>query len=349
MSRAALTLCGTARTLCETALTPCETALTLCETSLVRILIVTPAAARSRSGNRLTAMRWARLLRRSGHRVTVSTDFDRQRADVLIALHARRSHQAIVKWRRQRQGAPIVLALTGTDLYGDIHTDADAQQSLQLADRFIVLQEAGIEELPADLRDNARVIVQSVLPAKGTYPPRARVFEVCVLGHLREVKDPFRTAEASRRVPVSSRLQISHAGRALSVEMEERARQEMSQNPRYRWLDEIPRWRAMRLLARSQAMVLSSVMEGGANVVCEAIASGVPVISSRISGSIGLLGADYPGYFEVGDTTQLALLLQRLEQDPRFHDQLRTWISNRANMVDPATEQALLHALVEEL
>ena len=294
-------------------------------------------------------MRWARLLRRSGHRVTVSTDFDRQRADVLIALHARRSHQAIVKWRRQRQGAPIVLALTGTDLYGDIHTDADAQQSLQLADRFIVLQEAGIEELPADLRDNARVIVQSVLPAKGTYPPRARVFEVCVLGHLREVKDPFRTAEASRRVPVSSRLQISHAGRALSVEMEERARQEMSQNPRYRWLDEIPRWRAMRLLARSQAMVLSSVMEGGANVVCEAIASGVPVISSRISGSIGLLGADYPGYFEVGDTTQLALLLQRLEQDPRFHDQLRTWISNRANMVDPATEQALLHALVEEL
>ena len=205
MSRAALTLCGTARTLCETALTPCETALTLCETSLVRILIVTPAAARSRSGNRLTAMRWARLLRRSGHRVTVSTDFDRQRADVLIALHARRSHQAIVKWRRQRQGAPIVLALTGTDLYGDIHTDADAQQSLQLADRFIVLQEAGIEELPADLRDNARVIVQSVLPAKGTYPPRARVFEVCVLGHLREVKDPFRTAEASRRVPVSSR------------------------------------------------------------------------------------------------------------------------------------------------
>jgi putative glycosyltransferase (TIGR04348 family) len=315
----------------------------------VRILIVTPAAARSRSGNRLTAMRWARLLRRSGHRVTVSTDFDRQRADVLIALHARRSHQAIVKWRRQRQGAPIVLALTGTDLYGDIHTDADAQQSLQLADRFIVLQEAGIEELPADLRDNARVIVQSVLPAKGTYPPRARVFEVCVLGHLREVKDPFRTAEASRRVPVSSRLQISHAGRALSVEMEERARQEMSQNPRYRWLDEIPRWRAMRLLARSQAMVLSSVMEGGANVVCEAIASGVPVISSRISGSIGLLGADYPGYFEVGDTTQLALLLQRLEQDPRFHDQLRTWISNRANMVDPATEQALLHALVEEL
>ncbi|MBT4100696.1 MAG: TIGR04348 family glycosyltransferase [Gemmatimonadetes bacterium] len=315
----------------------------------MRILIVTPAAARSRSGNRLTAMRWARLLRRSGHRVTVSTDFDRQRADVLIALHARRSHQAIVKWRRQRQGAPIVLALTGTDLYGDIHTDADAQQSLQLADRFIVLQEAGIEELPADLRDNARVIVQSVLPAKGTYPPRARVFEVCVLGHLREVKDPFRTAEASRRVPVSSRLQISHAGRALSVEMEERARQEMSQNPRYRWLDEIPRWRAMRLLARSQAMVLSSVMEGGANVVCEAIASGVPVISSRISGSIGLLGADYPGYFEVGDTTQLALLLQRLEQDPRFHDQLRTWISNRANMVDPATEQALLHALVEEL
>ena len=314
----------------------------------MRILIVTPAAARSRSGNRLTAMRWARLLRRSGHQVTVSTDFGRQRADLLIALHARRSHQAIVHWRRQRKAAPVVLALTGTDLYGDIHTDADAQQSLQLADRFIVLQEAGLQELPSDLRSIARVIVQSVLPAKGIYPPRARVFEVCVLGHLREVKDPFRTAEASRRVPASSRLQVSHAGRALSVEMEERAQQEMTQNPRYRWLDELPRWRAMRLLARSQAMVLSSVMEGGANVVCEAIASRVPVISSRISGSIGLLGADYPGYFDVGDTAQLALLLQQLEQDPDFHDQLQTWVSDRTAMVDPATEQALLQALIEE-
>jgi integrase len=45
---------------------------------------------------------------------------------------------------------------------------------------------------------------------------------------------------------------------------------------------------------------------GGADAVSEAIACSVPVISSRISGSIGLLGEEYPGDFPVGDPRALS-------------------------------------------
>ena len=47
-------------------------------------------------------------------------------------------------------------------------------------------------------------------------------------------------------------------------------------------------------------------MEGSCNAMCEALALGVPVIASRISGLIGTLGEDYPGYFAVEDTQALA-------------------------------------------
>ena len=43
---------------------------------------------------------------------------------------------------------PLVVALTGTDLYGDIHTSPEAQTSLDLATRLVVLQPMGIRELP---------------------------------------------------------------------------------------------------------------------------------------------------------------------------------------------------------
>lgn len=293
-------------------------------------------------------MRWARLLRELGHRVDVANDFKQQRPDLLIALHARRSHAAMAAWRQRRGDAPLILALTGTDLYGDIRTDATAQQALEWADRFIVLQEAGVEELAPSFRPRVHVIVQSVTPPRGQFNPRRGVFEVCVLGHLREVKDPFRTAAAARLLAASSRIRVAHAGAAMSAAMQQQAEREVAENPRYRWLGELPRWRALRLLARSRALILTSVMEGGANVISEALACGVPVISSHIPGSVGLLGTDYPGYFQVGDTAGLARQLQRLESDVSFYERLRTCIMARAETVDPATERQRLGELIAE-
>lgn len=254
----------------------------------------------------------------------------------------------MVRFRERYPNLPLILALVGTDLYGDIHTDSSAQESLELADRFVVLQPMGIAELPERMANKARVIYQSVQPPPGKFTPKKNVFEVCVIGHMRPVKDPFRTAMAVRLLPSSSCIRVLHAGADLSGDMEETARKEPLLNPRYRWLGNLPHWKSMRLLARSRLLSLTSESEGGANVVSEAIACSVPVISSRISGSIGLLGEDYPGYFTVGDTHQLATLLQRSETDADFYNRLKSWCERLKPRFEPADERRRWDKLLRE-
>jgi glycosyltransferase involved in cell wall biosynthesis len=337
----------------------------------MNITLVTPAPAGSRKGNRVTALRWAGFLRQLGHRVRVRQAYGGEAADLLIALHAQHSFPAIDAFQRRQPGRPIVLALTGTDLYGAIKTDSLAQRSLELATRLVVLQPLAIEELPPRVRAKARVIYQSFPTPRANQslrvhkrqrihhavsdnhrsavPHAPSCFDVCVLGHLRPVKDPFRTAEAARLLPVSSRIRVLHAGAALTPAMAQQARAEEAVNPRYRWLGDLPRWKAMQLLARSRLLALTSLMEGGANTISEAIAAGVPVLASRIPGSVGLLGAKYPGYFSVGDTAALAALLVRTESDARFYERLKAWCRRLRPLVRPARERESWRRLLREL
>ncbi len=315
----------------------------------MRICIVTPAPARSRKGNRITALRWARILKELGHRVVVSQEYTGRRCDMLIALHALRSAASIRLFSEMRPEAPLIVALTGTDVYRDIHKSRRAQQSLELASRLVVLQSLAVEELPRRFHNKVRVIHQSVTRPPGVFKRRHSVFEVCAIGHLRPVKDPFRAALAARLLPNSSRIAVIHVGAALTASMERRARAQSSSNPRYRWMGELPRWRALRVLGRSRLCVLTSVMEGGANAVSEAIGLGVPVISSHIAGSVGLLGEDYPGYFAVRDTKGLAALLYRAEMDKKFYGELRSRCRRLLPLVDPDRERREWSRLAGEL
>lgn len=315
----------------------------------MRILIVTPAPARSLAGNRITAKRWARFLRELGHRVTLAQEYKGQSADLLVALHARKSAGSVRRFRNEHPHKPLVLALTGTDLYRDIHKSARARRSLELADRLVVLQPHAVEHLSPELQPKGRVIYQSVAPPRTRPEPLKTVFEVCVIGHLRPVKDPFRAAKAARRLPAESRIRVHHLGAALSESMERQACAEMRRNPRYRWRGQMPHWKTRRYLTRSRLLVVSSKLEGGANVVSEALAAGTPVVSSRISGSIGLLGKDYPGYFPVGDTEALAALLERTETDPAFYDKLKSRCAERADLVTPERERTSWRQLLDEL
>lgn len=312
------------------------------------ISIITPAPAGSRRGNRWTALRWARMLRDLGHRVVVEEQYSRRRCALLVALHARRSYPSIERFRREHPAAPLIVALTGTDLYGDIRRNRQARRSIELSSRLIVLQPLGAEELPASVRSRVRVIVQSAERPRGRIRPSKRVFEVCVMGHLRPVKDPFRAARAARRLPESSRICVVHIGGALSDRMEQIARSEMRSNPRYHWRGELSRGKALRVLARSRVHVLSSRAEGGANALSEAIACGVPTLASRIPGSVGILGPDYPGYFPVGDTGALAELLRRAETDAKFLERLRAACKRLQPLVKPAREREAWQKLLDE-
>lgn len=319
----------------------------------MKIQIVTPAPPKSTYGNRITAERWARILRQLGHRVSVSQRYDQQSANLLIALHARRSYSAIARVRRAHPDTPIVLALTGTDVYRDIHQNPRARESLALADRIVVLQPHALHELTTTQRKKAVVIYQSVELSPALKKPRRALasnrFDVCVVGHMRPVKDPFRVALAARILPPSSRIRVVHVGGAMSKQMEMRAHAEMQSNRRYVWRGALSRKRTLGLLAGSKVCVISSLMEGGANILSEAIVAGVPVLASRIEGNVGILGDNYPGLFRVGDTRELMQLLLCAESDRKFLRNLQHCVSKLALLFDPNREQAAWSRLLAEL
>jgi putative glycosyltransferase (TIGR04348 family) len=317
----------------------------------MKIGIITPAPPGSNYGNRVTALRWAKILRKLGQQVSIAEKYDEQPFDLLIALHARRSSPSINRWRGKNPDAPLVVALTGTDLYRDIQTNTRAEESLKLADRIVVLQPRALKELAPSLRKKTRVIYQSVetKPARPGSRTPGRVFNVCVIGHLRAVKDPFRAALASRLLPLDSRIRIVQIGRAMTEAVARQARREVKMNRRYSCLGELPRDRALRALAGSDLCVISSRMEGGANVLSEAIVAAVPVLASRIDGNVGILGAEYPGLFRVGDTRHLARLLMRAESDPSFLAELRRRVKKLAPLFEPELEERAWVDLIDEL
>jgi putative glycosyltransferase (TIGR04348 family) len=290
------------------------------------------------------------MLREIGHDVHVANHYDGASADLMIALHAWRSADSIREFRARYPDRPLIVALSGTDIYEYIDRDpAPTLRSLACADRLVALQELARLRVPAQFRRKVRVLYQSAPPLRALGRRATRRFDVAVIGHLREVKDPLRAAEAARRLPATSRIRIVHLGGAENAQWRARAEAEMRANPRYLWRGDRPRADVRRLLRRARAMVLSSKSEGGANVISEAVAAGVPVLASRIDGSVGLLGRDYPGYFPVGDTVALARLLHRIEADPKFLLRLRQAAAQRAYLFRPARERAAWKRLIGEI
>lgn len=306
----------------------------------MKISIVTPAPPESRAGNRTTALRWAGLLRDLGHEVAVATEYSDEPVDAMVSIHAWRSAAAIARFRTLHPSRPLAVLLAGTDLYGFLQSDRETViASLDRADVVIGLHDLVGDALPARIRDKLVIVYQSALPP--TAPPEALSdrFEVLVVGHLRDVKDPLRAAAAARLLPPASRIVVEHLGRAHDAAWAARAEAEMAANPRYRWRGEVDGDAVRFRLARARLMVLSSIMEGGANVVSEAIVAGTPVLASAIPGSIGLLGRDYAGYFPTGDTAALAALLRRAEADPAFLAGLRAQGAARAPLFTPERER----------
>jgi putative glycosyltransferase (TIGR04348 family) len=312
---------------------------------MARLFIVTPAGAGLRNGNRHTALRWATLLRAAGHRISIAVTWEGQACDALIALHARRSHESIARYAGTKK--PLIVTLTGTDLYRDLPDSAEARESLELADRLIVLQDAALAELAPPLKAKTRVVYQSAAPRVAHHPPPAG-FRIAVVAHLRAEKDPLRAAAALARLP-GARLELVQIGEALDERFAHEAKDWAAREPRYRWLGGMTHARALGWMAKSHVLVVSSVMEGGANVIAEAARIGTPVLASRVSGNVGMLGERYPGYYPLADDAALAALITRAADDRPFYRRLKAALSERRKLFAPAAERRGLVRVVGEV
>jgi len=311
------------------------------------VAIITPYLAASNSGNWHTAARWARDLRRH-FRVLIQERWDGTPADCLIALHARRSAESIQKFAASHRGRPLVVVLTGTDLYRDIANNATAQRSLDLATRLIVLNERGPRRLPRRYRPKTNVIVQSARTLSARKKP-TRVFNIAVVGHLREEKNPRLVWQMLERLPARPSFRILHAGAGLDPHLAARAQEVAARDTRYRWLGNLSRTQARQLIRRCHVLLHPSNMEGGAQAVIEAITSHTPVIGSGIDGNAGLLGTDYAGLFTEGDVEAARALVLRAAREPRFLAQLTWACAKRAPRFEPEREARAVIRLVESL
>ena len=84
-------------------------------------------------------------------------------------------------------------------------------------------------------------------------------------------------------------------------------------------------------------------------MVSEAIVAGVPVLSTDIPGSRGLLGDDYPGYYRVGDAEGLASLLLRAESDSGYLEELEEHCVRLRPRFAPEGERAAWRELLDSV
>lgn len=311
----------------------------------MQITLITPAPPGSKAGNRATAERWERLLTREGHEVKVVTDYQGEPCDLFIALHAWRSREAVKRFRAAFPDKPLIVVLTGTDIYDHQHRfPDDTLYAMAQADCLIGLHRRVARDIPDQFADKLMTVLQSAdqVSGRGASAGQGEAFQVCVIGHLRAEKDSLLAAKAARLLPAASGISVVNAGKAHSPEWRAAAEKEQSANARFQWLGELDRDASQQLMLNSRLMVISSVMEGGANVVSEACRMGLPILASTISGNLGLLGEDYPGYFRTGDEQDLARLLQKAEQSPEFLSALTRWVSDCASAFTPDAEQASL-------
>jgi putative glycosyltransferase (TIGR04348 family) len=237
------------------------------------------------------------------------------------------------------------VVLTGTDVYRDIDVSAGARHSLDLASALIALQDRAPARLPARWRRKCEVIYQSAHRLTPARRP-VRSFDVVVVGHLRAEKDPLTAMRAAELLPAGSVARVLHLGAALQSSLARACRATAARCARYRWLGPLPRAQARQRMRRAHLLLHPSIMEGGAQVILEAIQAGTPVIASDCAGNVGMLGTDYAGLFPVGDAARAARLIDRAATDPDFYRRLARQCKKRASLFDSDRERKSVTRLV---
>ncbi|MDB4397439.1 glycosyltransferase, partial [Akkermansiaceae bacterium] len=284
----------------------------------MKVCVASPYPLSELKGNSVTTDRIVAMLNEGGVEARGSHGNDGEPADILITLHAIKGAPAVFDFKKKTPNGRVIILLTGTDIYqGLAEVSQIGGDALQVADRIVVPQEAAIRKLPEKVRGKTVVIRPSLDPIAVKATPSQSPFVISVVGHLRPVKRPFLTIETLAQHPEWSDLEVWQIGQALDAEMRKTAEFWMEEDKRYRWCGGLPREESLALCAKSSLTINSSILEGGANAVLEAMTMGVPVLASRIEGNVGLLGDDYPGYFEDGEIAKAleAIMHQRVDLD----------------------------------
>ena len=317
------------------------------------VLVSSPFPIDSAQGNSVSARRIAGRIADLGWRTELTSGYQDQEASILIALHARRGAEAVEVVSKRPPGNPIVLVLTGTDLYKDLpNGDRTCVRSMELADALVIYQEASAEAVPARFHDKLHTIWKSVdLPIPDALPPPAeRPLTLTILAHLRTIKDPFLPAAALSRLPGSMEVRIDHFGVELEPGLAAVAREWMRREPRYRWHPPLDRERVAAAIVASHATINSGRAEGGSNAISESIVQGTPVLASQIPANVGFLGESYAGYFAAGDVEGLAALIERCcDTDSMLLAQLARQVEARAPLFQAETESTGWKSLIGPL
>jgi glycosyltransferase involved in cell wall biosynthesis len=295
----------------------------------MKVCVASPYPLSELKGNSVTTDRIVAMLNEGGVDARGSHGYDGDPADVLIALHAVKGAPAVFDFREKAPQGKVIVLLTGTDIYQGLPEGSEiGHDALRSADRIVVPQEAAILRLPEEVRDKTVVIRSSLDPIAIKAGPLKSPFVISVVGHPRPVKRSFLTIETVARHPEWRDLEVWQIGQALDEESRKTAAAWVRNDHRYRWFGGLPRQESLARCAESSLMINSSILEGGAHAVLEAMTMGVPVLASRIEGNVGLLGDDYPGYFEEGklDEALQAIVDKRVD--------LEDWVSLASERMD---------------
>lgn len=340
--------------------------------------ILTPFGQKSGMGNWRTASRYAQMLRASGINASIyepsqiddACTHSGQRT-VAIVLNAARSADAVFAFVKEQ--IPVMLVMTGTDLYGALAPAQSGsaryqttEQALHLARLIVVLQAEAGEEIRRRwplLADRVHCLIQTSAPRKPYAPvmtPNSKTVRFLVAGHIREEKDP-RTAfvgfhrafpdgwavrSGGRRVPVRLIHVGSHQDKTLAQELIRLG----AQYPGILLEGPLSHAQTLRQMTHVHCLIQTSISEGGALVVSEAVACRLPVIASAIPAHRGQMGADYPGFFRTGDPDDLARVFMRFVSDDAFVEQLRErGLALASTLASPSSEREALARLIRQL
>lgn len=267
--------------------------------------------------------------------------------ELLVAVHAVKSSSSVLAHFAAHPAQRRVVLLAGTDVYPTFQPTTSTLAALRAADAIVTLQPLAQQVLDAELRCKARTIVQSATAVAGERPKDR--FAVAVLAHLRAIKAPLLPFQALAHVPKQLALEVTLAGKVLEPELGHAALHWQQREARAKFVGELSRQAARRMLASSHLLVVPSHAEGGANVVSEALAAGTPVLATAVPGNIGLLGADWPGLFPPNDAAALGALFSALASDSTHYQELVARTRVLQNLVDPRHELAAWNALLQDL